>query len=212
MSSYFFVRTMHGLIDHFTSLLWTWAIKCPRYVESFPTWRYALNMLHWSKSLIARTSFWAAFFDGDDTMDILLDMTKVFPILCLFLFITDWCCTRQYFFFCSCRVIVLAHVFGKMVAGTAIMDAISSWFSAMDNDLLNASGHYPADKKEERITFSLSQIIWDTLKSDVSLFSSLNGSKSERSSAWRHIKWCCLPHIKLCKARGDFLYRKTQQY
>ena len=26
-----FVRIMHGLRDHFTSLLWTWAIKCPRF-------------------------------------------------------------------------------------------------------------------------------------------------------------------------------------
>ena len=31
----FFVRTMHGLIDHFPFVLWTWAIKCPRFVEAF---------------------------------------------------------------------------------------------------------------------------------------------------------------------------------
>ena len=31
----FFVRTMHGLIEHFISVLWTWAIKCPRFVEAF---------------------------------------------------------------------------------------------------------------------------------------------------------------------------------
>ena len=31
----FFFWTMHGLIDHFTSVLWNWAIKCPRFVESF---------------------------------------------------------------------------------------------------------------------------------------------------------------------------------
>ena len=36
------------------------------------------------------------------------------------------------------------------------MGAISLRFSAMDNFLLHASGHYPADKKEERITFTLS--------------------------------------------------------
>ena len=36
------------------------------------------------------------------------------------------------------------------------MDAISLWFSAMDNALLHSYGHSPADKIEERITFSLS--------------------------------------------------------
>ena len=36
------------------------------------------------------------------------------------------------------------------------MDEISLLFSAMYNDLLHASGHYPADKTEERILFALS--------------------------------------------------------
>ena len=36
------------------------------------------------------------------------------------------------------------------------MDEISLLFSAMYNDLLHASGHYPADKTEEQITFALS--------------------------------------------------------
>ena len=35
------------------------------------------------------------------------------------------------------------------------MDAISLWFSAMDNDLLRASGISPEDKLEEQIPFSL---------------------------------------------------------
>ena len=35
------------------------------------------------------------------------------------------------------------------------MDAIYLWFSAMDNALLHAFGNYPADKIEERITFTL---------------------------------------------------------
>ena len=35
------------------------------------------------------------------------------------------------------------------------MDEIYLLFSAMDNDLLHASIHYPADKIEERITLSL---------------------------------------------------------
>ena len=42
-----------------------------------------------------------------------------------------------------------------MAPVTAIMDAISLLFSAMDNDLLQASGSYPADTIEERITFAL---------------------------------------------------------
>ena len=35
------------------------------------------------------------------------------------------------------------------------MDAISLWFSAMDNYLPRASGLYPEDKIEERISFDL---------------------------------------------------------
>ena len=59
------------------------------------------------------------------------------------------------FFFCLCRVITLAYRFGKMVPVTAIMDAISIWFSAMENALLCASRLYPEDKIEERIPFAL---------------------------------------------------------
>ena len=36
------------------------------------------------------------------------------------------------------------------------MDDISLLFSALNNALLHASGHYPEDKIEERITFALS--------------------------------------------------------
>ena len=43
-----------------------------------------------------------------------------------------------------------------MAPVTAIMDAISLLLGAMDNDLLHASGHSPADKIEERVTFALS--------------------------------------------------------
>ena len=45
-----------------------------------------------------------------------------------------------------------------MALVAAIMDAISPWFSAMDNDILHASGHPPADKIEERINFALSHV------------------------------------------------------
>ena len=59
-------------------------------------------------------------------------------------------------FLCSCRVIALAYVLGKMVSVTAIIDSISLLFSLMDNAPLHASGLYPADKIEERINFALS--------------------------------------------------------
>ena len=42
-----------------------------------------------------------------------------------------------------------------MMPVTAIMNAISPWFSAMDNSLLYASGLSLEDKIEERITFAL---------------------------------------------------------
>ena len=35
------------------------------------------------------------------------------------------------------------------------MGKISLWFNEMDNDLLHESGHYPVDKIEGRINFSL---------------------------------------------------------
>ena len=42
-----------------------------------------------------------------------------------------------------------------MAPVAAIMDAIYLWFNEMDNALLHASGHYPADKIEGWITFTL---------------------------------------------------------
>ena len=62
----------------------------------------------------------------------------------------------QYFFFCSCWLIALAYCFGKMAPVIAIMGLIYLLFSAMDNALIHVSGHYPADKIEERIPFALS--------------------------------------------------------
>ena len=59
-------------------------------------------------------------------------------------------------FFFSFWVIALAYCFGKMAPVTAIMDTISLSFSEMYNALLHESGHLPADKIEERITFALS--------------------------------------------------------
>ena len=37
------------------------------------------------------------------------------------------------------------------------MDAIYLWFIEMNNSLIHASGHYPADKIEEWMNFSLIQ-------------------------------------------------------
>ena len=79
---------------------------------------------------------------------------KSFSVFSLFSLISNRCCMWQ-FFFGSCQVITFAYRFGKMVPFTAIMDAISLWFSAMDNALLCASGLYPKDKIEEWITFAL---------------------------------------------------------
>ena len=42
-----------------------------------------------------------------------------------------------------------------MAAVGAIMDEIYLWSSAKDNAIMHASGHYPADKIEERIIFAL---------------------------------------------------------
>ena len=81
---------------------------------------------------------------------------KSFSIFYLFLFITDWYCMGQYFFFCSCRIISLAYCFGEMTPVTAIMGEIYSWFITTDNDLLHASGNSAAYKIEQRITFALS--------------------------------------------------------
>ena len=144
----FFVLTMHGFIDHFTAVFLTWAIKFPRFVEAVFCWRYALDLLRWSKLWIALTSFWSVSFDVYYTMDTILDTTKVFlSSFCFLLFLRDVACEKM-FFFCSCRVITLEYYFGKMVPVTAIMDAISLWFSAMDNALLHASGLSPEDKIE----------------------------------------------------------------
>ena len=52
--------------------------------------KQALDILHWSKSLIAWTSFYSDFVDGDDTMDTILDMTNVFlSSVCFSLLQTD---------------------------------------------------------------------------------------------------------------------------
>ena len=46
----FLVLTMHDLIDHFTDVFLTWAIKSPRFVEALFSWQYALDVVDWSKS------------------------------------------------------------------------------------------------------------------------------------------------------------------
>ena len=57
-------------------------------------------------------------------MDTILDMTKVFlSSVFIYLLPTDvaW---DNIFFFCSCHIIALAYIFGKMALVTAIMDEI----------------------------------------------------------------------------------------
>ena len=147
---------MYGLIEHFTSVLWTWAIKFPRLIEAFFLQRYVHDIIHWSKSLIAWTLFWRVFFDGYDTMDTILDMKTFFCLLFVFVYY-QLMLNGKMFFFCSCWVILLAYCFGKMALVTTIMDSIYLWLSAMDNALLHAYVNYPEDKIEERITFALGQ-------------------------------------------------------
>ena len=53
-----------------------------------------------------------------------------------------------------------------MVPVTDFMNTIYLWLSAMDNDLLGVSGHYPAEKIEERITFVLSHARLEVGESD----------------------------------------------
>ena len=70
-------------------------------------------------------------------MDTILDMTKVsVSYVCFRLLLIDvaW---DNIFFFCSCQVIALAYLFGKMAPFTSIMGVISLLFSAMDNALLH---------------------------------------------------------------------------
>ena len=166
----FFVLTMHGLIDHFTAIFLTWGIKCPHFAEAIFCWRYAIDLLHYSKSWIALTSLWYVFFYRDFTMDTILDMTKTFLSSVCFrlfrLFPIDAACDNMFFFF-SCQVITLAYRFDKMVPVTAIMDAISLWFSAIYNALLCASGLSPEDKNRRTnyfhpvpCTFIFNCIIW----------------------------------------------------
>ena len=72
----------------------------------------------------------------------------------------------KYFFFCSCWVIAFAYLFRKMVLFTSIMGEISLWFSEMDNALLHVSGHYLADKIQERINLALSHTCLYLAESD----------------------------------------------
>ena len=67
--------------------------------------QYALYILHWIKALIALPLFCSDFFNGDDTMDTILDMTKKnTSSICFCLLQTDVAWNN---FFCSCRVITL---------------------------------------------------------------------------------------------------------
>ena len=63
---------------------------------------------------------------------------------------------RTFFYFVHVRQLHWHIVLEKMAPVTAIMDAISLWFGEIDNALLYASGHSPADKIEEQISFALS--------------------------------------------------------
>ena len=69
--------------------------------------------------------FQSTFFDGDDIMDTILDMKKVFPFSVYFCLLRTDVAWDNIYLFSSCGVITLVYVFGKMAPVTAIMDAIS---------------------------------------------------------------------------------------
>ena len=114
------------------------------FCRSIPPRQYALDILHWSKYLIIWTLFLSASFDGDDIMDLILDMKRFFCLLFFCLLWTDvaWNNTFLCFMLGNCIV----NFFGKMAQVTGIMDEISLWFSAVHNDPLHDSGHSPANK------------------------------------------------------------------
>ena len=90
-------------------------------------------------------------------MDTILGMTTIFlSSICFSLLPTDvaW---YNIFLFCSCRVIALAFFLEKWCRSPTIRGGGGYLlFGSMDNALLHAPGHSPADKIEERITFALS--------------------------------------------------------
>ena len=101
-------------------------------------------------------NFVLIFFSGGfDTLDTILDMTKKILSSVYFCLLPTDVAQDNVFLFCSCRVIALEYIFGKIVPVTAIMDAFSLWFIAMDNVQLHAYGISPEDKIEERITLVL---------------------------------------------------------
>ena len=88
-------------------------------------------------------------------MDTILDM-KIFFLssVCFRLLPTYIAWDNFFLLFISGNFIGV--FFGEMAPVTAIMDAIYLLLSAMYNSILHASGYYPVDKIEERITFAFS--------------------------------------------------------
>ena len=87
-------------------------------------------------------------------MDIILDMKFFFlSSVCFCLVPTDvsWAYIFSFVHAGNC----IGIFFGKMAPVTAIMDAIYSLFSVMDNSLLYASGNSLEYKIEDHITFAL---------------------------------------------------------
>ena len=126
------------------------------------TWSATLKSILNCINLIMIWFLWWRCHNGHN-----IGYDKSFSVFCFFRLLPTDVAWDNIFFFCSCRVISFAYCFGKMAPVTAIMDVISLWFSAMDNALLHASGHYPAEKTRitdyyllEHCTFIFIWIRW----------------------------------------------------
>ena len=87
-------------------------------------------------------------------METILDITKVFmSSVCFSLSPTDFSWKKNLLFM-SANCIGIFFV--KIAPVAAIMDAISLLSGSMDNAPLHVSAHFPDDKIEEWMTFSLS--------------------------------------------------------
>ena len=107
--------------------------------------KQALDILHWSKSLVS-WNFKSDFIDGDDTMEIILDMKKV---LCLpFVLVYHRLMLHgKILFILFVSVNCIDIMFLRNGAGhPTITGAINLWLGTKDSYLLNAYGHYPSDK------------------------------------------------------------------
>ena len=130
------------------------------FCRSFFLWRYELDILHWSKSLMARTSFWSDLFDVDDTMTQYWIWQNIFCLLLVFVYyqlMLHGTIFSLLFMFGNCVGILL------MAPVITILHSIYLWFNAIDNALLHSSGNPPAEKIEDRIILTWAMLVYINL-------------------------------------------------